>query len=259
MVIRFVVGLVMCAALSTIPVRAQATDLTVFISGGFSLAYNELLPEFERSSGTKVTTLSGASQGTGANTIKAQLERGVRADVVILSREGLDELVAAGRIVESSAVGLATSPLGVAVRSGARKPDVTTSAALKATLLQARLISMPGSTSGVFIKEQVLPKLGIADKVSVKVVSRGVESTKMLADGASDIALGPVSELVNQPGIEFVGVFPDELQLVQEFTAAIVKGSGQIEVAKRLIAALSSERAAGAIRKAGMLPVGAKN
>ena len=91
------------------------------ISGGFALAYQELLPEFERTTGIKVVTTSGASQGTGPTIIKAQLERGARPDVVILSKEGLEELIAANRIVDGTEVGLASSPLGAAVR--AREPE----------------------------------------------------------------------------------------------------------------------------------------
>ena len=115
---------------------------------------------------------------------------------------------------------------------------------------------MPGSTSGIFIKDDVLPRPGIADKVSVKIVARCVESAKMLAAGESDVALGPVSELVNLPGVDFVGALPDNFQLVQEFTAAIVKGSSQVAEAKRLIVFLSSDQAAAAIKKAGMQPTG---
>src|ERR1700733_9978040 len=90
-------------------------NLTTMISGGFSLAYRQILPEFERNTGMTVTTLSGASQGTGPKTIKSQLEQGVDVDVVILSKEGLDELIAAGRIAAGSEVGLASVPLGAAV------------------------------------------------------------------------------------------------------------------------------------------------
>ena len=122
--------------------------------------------------------------------------------------------------------------------------------------MKARLISIPGSTSGMFIKDDVLPRFGIADRVSLKVTARGVESTNMLAAGESDITLGPVSELVNLPGVEFVGPFPAELQLVQVFTAAIVKGSNDVEDANRLIAFLSSARATAAIKRAGMEPAG---
>jgi hypothetical protein len=100
------------------PVTASA-QLNVLISGGFSGAYEQLLPEFERTSGIEVTTGSGASQGTGPQTIAAQLARGVPANVVILSREGLSELIAANRIATGTVVDLARAPLGVAVR-GAR-------------------------------------------------------------------------------------------------------------------------------------------
>lgn len=235
---------------------AARAEITVMMSGGFALAYQDLLPEFERRTGIKVVTKSGASQGTGPSTIKAQLERGARPDVVILSKEGLDELIAAGRIIGGTEVGLASTPLGAAVRAGRPKPDVSTVAALKETLLKARLISMPGSTSGMFIRDDVLLRLGIADKVSVKLTARGLESTNMLAAGESDIALGPVSELVGQPGVDYVGPLPQEVQLVQVFTAAIVQGSSQVEDAKRLIAFMSSSDAAAAVKKAGMEQVG---
>src|ERR1700684_2865645 len=95
--------------------------LTVMISGGFSLAYHQVLPEFEHNTGISVTTLSGASQGTGPKTIKSQLEQGTEVDVVILSGEGLDELKAAGRIIAGSDVKLAGVPLGAAIRQGSAK------------------------------------------------------------------------------------------------------------------------------------------
>ena len=101
------------------------------MSGGFALAYQELFPEFERTTGVKVVTMSGASRSTGPTTIKAQLERGARPDVVILSKEGLDELIATNRIVSGSEVGLASTPLGAAVRAGSPRPDVATVAALR--------------------------------------------------------------------------------------------------------------------------------
>jgi molybdate transport system substrate-binding protein len=230
--------------------------LTVMISGGFSLAYRQVLPEFERNTGISVTTLSGASQGTGPKTIKSQLEQGVDVDMVILSKEGLDELIAAGRIAKGPEVELASVPLGAAVRQGSPKPDVSTVDALKRALLGARLVALPGSTSGIFLKDEIFPRLGIADKVTSKLFARGVESTAALAAGEADLAIGPVSEQVNQPGIEQVGVLPDEVQLVQVFTAAIVKTAHNPEQAKRLIEFLASDQSAAAIRNSGMTPVG---
>jgi molybdate transport system substrate-binding protein len=230
--------------------------LTVMISGGFSLAYHKVLPEFERSTGTSVTTLSGASQGTGPKTIKSQLEQGADVDVVILSKEGLGELIAAGRIAKGSEAALASVPLGAAVRQGAPKPDIRSVDAFKQALLDARLVALPGSTSGIFMKNVVFPRLAIADKVSSRVVARGTDSTAMLAAGEVDLAIGPVSELVDQPGIELVGALPDDVQLVQVFTAATVSTSRHPEQASRLIEFLASDQTTAAIKSAGMEPVG---
>jgi molybdate transport system substrate-binding protein len=231
-------------------------NLTVIISGGFSLAYHKVLPQFERSTGIAVTTLSGASQGTGPKTIKYQLEAGADVDVVIMSKEGLGELVALGRIAAGSDAELATVPLGAAVRQGQPKPDLRSVEAFKRAVLGARLVAIPASTSGIFLKDEVFPRLGIADKVRFRVMARGTESTALLASGEADLALGPVSELVDQDGIEPVGVLPDEIQLVQMFTAAIVNTSHKPEQAKRLIEFLTSDKTAAAIRNSGMRPAG---
>jgi molybdate transport system substrate-binding protein len=235
--------------------NAAMENLTVMISGGFSLAYHKVLPAFERSTGIGVTTLSGASQGTGPKTIKYQLESGADVDVVILSKEGLGELFALGRIAVGSDAELATVPLGAAVRQGDPKPDVGTVEAFKRAVVNARLVAIPASTSGIFLKDEVFPKLGIADKVTFRVMARGAESTALLAAGDADLALGPVSELVDQTGIEPVGELPGDVQLIQMFTAAIVNTSRRSEQARRLIEFLTSEVSAAAIRASGMEPV----
>lgn len=248
MIVRLLIAAVL---LSSGPAMAQ---VKVIISGGFSTAYRQLLPEFEKTTGIAVTTGSGASQGKGPQTIAAQLERGVPFDVVIMSREGLSELMAAGRIVAGSDVDLATAALGAAVRAGAPKPDVTTVEGLKRTLLAAKLIAVPQSTSGIYLLKEVFPKLGIADRIKVKVTERGSQSAAMVANGEADIAVQPVSELISVPGIQYAGRLADELQLIQMFSAAIVKGSKEADAAKRLIQFLASDRAADAIRKNGMDP-----
>src|SRR6201987_2248808 len=161
-------AIVVSATLLAWPIAATA-QVKVIMSGGFSGAYEQLLPEFERTSGIKVTTGSGASQGTGPQTIAAQLARGVPADVVILSREGLSELIAAKRIAAGTDVDLARVPLGVAVRAGTPKPDVSTVEAFKQLLLKAKTIAVPGSTSGIWLVKDLFPRLGLADKLNTKV------------------------------------------------------------------------------------------
>ncbi len=229
--------------------------LNVLISGGFSGAYEELLPRFEQTSGIKVTTGSGASQGTGLQTIAAQLARGVPADVVILSREGLSELIAAKRIVAGTDVDLARAPIGVAVRAGTPKPDVSTVEAFRQALLKAKTVAVPGSTSGIWLTTELFPRLGVADRINVEVRPRGTDATAMLAAGGADLGVLPTSEIVYAAGVEFAGNIADEIQFVQTFSAAIVAGSGQIEDSRRLIEYLTSARASEAIRKSGMEPV----
>ena len=126
-------SIVIVVALLIWPIAASA-QVKVLMSGGFRGAYERLLPEFERTSGIKVTTGSGSSQGNGPQTIGAQLARGVPADMVILSREGLAELIAANRIAAGTDVDLVRVP--VAVRAGDSKPDVSTVAGLRASLFR---------------------------------------------------------------------------------------------------------------------------
>jgi molybdate transport system substrate-binding protein len=233
----------------------ESAQLNVLISGGFAGAYAQLLPQFERTSGIKVTTGSGASQGTGPQTIAAQLARGVPADVVILSREGLSELIAAKRIVTGTDVDLARVPLGVAVRAGTPKPDVSTVEAFKQTLLKSKTVAVPGSTSGIWLATDLFPRLGIAERIDVRAMPRGTDATDMVAAGGADVAVQPVSEIVHAAGVDFAGSIAAEIQFVQVFSAAVVAGSGEIEGSKRLIEFLASARACEAIRNSGMEPL----
>jgi molybdate transport system substrate-binding protein len=227
-------------------------QLHVLISGGFSGAYERLLPEFTRISGFKVATGSGASQGSGPQTIAAQLARGVPADVVILSREGLAELIAANRIVAGTDIDLAQVGLGVAVRSGTAKPDVRTAEAFKQVLLAARTVAVPESTSGIWLMTDLFPRLGIAGKLSIKAAPRGTDATRMVAAGDTDLAVMPVSEILHARGVDFAGSLAPEIQFMQIFSAAVVVGSGQTEGAGQLIELLASARAAAAIKASGM-------
>jgi molybdate transport system substrate-binding protein len=180
----------------------------------------------------------------------------VAADVVILSREGLAGLIAAGRIAAGTDVNLARTPIGVAVRAGAPKPDVSTVEALKQVLLNAKLVAVPSSTSGIFLTDEVFPRIGVAGRIKVTVTPRGTGVAAMVASGEADIGLLPVSEIVHAKGVEVAGTIAEEIQLNQVFAAAAVAGTKELEAAKRLIAFLASERAAAAIRASGMEPVG---
>lgn len=230
----------------------QATpQVKVLMSLGFSAAYRELLPEFQRTTGILVTTASGQSVGKTPNAISAQFRRGVSADVVILSREGLSELVAEGRIVAGTDTDLAETSLGVAVRAGAPRPDISTVESFKQTLISARFIAFTSSTSGVYLTAVLFPRLGIADEMARKSTTDAVAA---VVRGDADIVIQPVSELLTVSGIDLVGTIPAAIQKVNVYAAAVVTGSKQMEASQRLIAFLSSEVAAPAIRKSGMEP-----
>jgi len=230
---------------------ASLAEVKVLTSGGFASALQELVPEFEKATGIKVTIARGASQGSGPNTIGAQLRRGLPADIVIMAREGLDELIAEGRIAAKTDVNLAQTPLGAAVRAGSSKPDISSLAAFKQALLRAKTVSVTGSTTGIYLTTKAFSQIGIGEEMSKKIIFAPVTA---LANGESEIALLPVSELLHVPGVDFVGPVPTEIQYMSVFSAAIVSGSKEPDVSKRVLEFLTSEKANSAIKESGMEP-----
>lgn len=230
---------------------AAFAQLQVITSGGFAIPLQQIVPEFEKDSGIAVAVTRGQSQGGGPNAISAQLRRGVPADVVIMSREGLDDLIAEHKIVPGSDVNLAQTPLGVAVRAGTPKPDFRTVEAFKQMLLNAKSVTFPSSTTGIYMMNKLFPQLGIADQVAGKITHAGVAD---VAKGNAELAIQPVSELLHVPGVEFAGTIPRQIQYVSVFGCAVVAGGKQLQASKRLIAFLQSEKAKKAIAASGMEP-----
>jgi molybdate transport system substrate-binding protein len=227
---------------------ASTAQVKVLMSGGFSAAYQELLPEFQNTTGITVTTARSASQGDGPNTIGAQLRRGVPADVVIMSRGGLAELITEGRIIIGSDVDLAQVPLAIGVRTGAPRPDISTVNAFKQTLLRAKSIGSQ-SSSTIYLNTKLFPQLGIGSAMAGKLADGGAAS---VASGEVEMVVAPVSEILHVPGVDFVGTIPAEIQFIQTFAAAMVRDAKELETSKRLIAFLASDKATPAIEKAGM-------
>jgi molybdate transport system substrate-binding protein len=246
--LKYFVGLFSYLLFST----SAMAQLEVIISGGFQGPYNAMLPEFQKMTGISVITKSGASQGSGPKTIKAQLANGVTADIVIMSREGLAELMTVGKIAPGTDVDLAQAPLGLAVPAGSPKPDISTTTSFKASLIKAKLIVVPGSTSGIYLTKELFPQLGLSDQITVTVTERGSQATTLLAAKGVNVAVQPSSELINVAGIDYVGRIPKELQLIQTFSAAIVAGSTQREAAQKLIQYLSSSKAVEPVKQSGM-------
>jgi molybdate transport system substrate-binding protein len=229
---------------------AAVGQVRVIISGGLSTAYEEILPELERTLGIEVITTRGGSVGPGPNTIPSQIRRGVPADVVILAREGLEQIIAEGRIVPGTGVDIARSVIGMIVPAGAPKPDISTVDALRETLLRAESVAVSTSTSGTYLRTQLFPQLGIADQMTPKTLTSG---SAAVGRGEAAIGLQQVSEVLSVPNSDFVGEIPEEVQYVTTYAAAVVAGSEQLDAANRLIAFLLAEGSE-AIVRSGMEP-----
>jgi len=253
---RAVVGLVLVlAGIAADAGRAQTlVELHVMTSGAFTAAHLALAPEFERQSGAKVFT-DTTTIGSGDTSIEARLMRGETADVVIVDATTLDRFIARGLVVRGSREDVARSSIGMAVRPGTPKPDISTVDAFKRTLLAAESIAYSASVSGVYLTTEVFQSLGIADQVlpkSKRIVGERVGA--VLARGEAEIGFQQISELMPVPGITFVGPLPPPIQRVTVFAAGVGTPAKQPALARRYIAFLASLSAATAIEKTALEP-----
>jgi molybdate transport system substrate-binding protein len=244
------------ASLLWLVTTATAAEVHVMISGGLAAAYKALVPEFERATGHKIVTAYGPSMGTTVNAIPVRLDRGEPADVLIMVGYALDELTNKGKVVPGSRVDLVNSGIGVAVKSGAPKPDISTPDALKRALQAAKTVAYSDSASGVYVSTEMFPKLGIAEEMKDK--TRKIPATpvgEIVAHGTAEIGFQQISELRPVAGIDLVGPLPDELQKITVFSAGIATVSKEPEAGKALIKFLASPAAHGEIVKSGMDPI----
>src|SRR5687768_13637106 len=182
---------------------AQNVEIRVICSGGFTAAYNILAPKFEQITGKKVISAYGASMGSAPDAIPQRLGRGEPTDIIILARSALDEFTARGVVRPDSRVDLAESRIGVTVRAGAPKPDISTVDALRRTLLAAPSIAYSASASGVYVSTELYKRLGIEAEVAPK--SRRILSERVaavVARGEAEIGFQQISEILGIPGAE---------------------------------------------------------
>jgi len=250
---RWALGL---AAVLLLSGAASAAEIRVMISGGLTVAYKVLVPEFERATGHKVLTAYGPSMGTTANAIPVRLERGEPADVLIMVGYALADLAKQGKVIGDGRVDLVKSPIGIAVKSGAPKPDISTADAVKRALLAAKTIAYSDSASGVYVSTEMFDRLGIRDAMKDK--ARKIPATpvgEIVAHGNAEIGFQQISELKAVAGVDIVGPLPDELQKITVFSAGIATVSKEPEAGKALIKFLASPAAREAIIKSGMDPI----
>jgi molybdate transport system substrate-binding protein len=239
---------------------ASAADVHVLISAGFFGVYSELGPAFERATGHHLVTTRGPSMGDSPEAIPTRLERGEVADAVIMDGGAADDLVKRGLARPDSKINLSRSLIGMVVRAGAEKPDISTVDALRNTLLAAKSIAYSDSGSGTYLSKTLFPQLGIADQIAgksrkVRGPPSGEPVAAVVARGEAEIGFQQVAELIHVPGVTFVGTLPPAVQPEIFFAGAVTKNAREPEAATALLRFLTAPDAEPVIKKAGLTPL----
>jgi molybdate transport system substrate-binding protein len=244
-------GLIMTAAtLLALSGAAHAAEIKLLASGALKEAYLELIPAFEKASGHKVMlSLSNT------NEIRKQISAGEIHDVVILGDNGTQVLIRDGKLVGSTRAVFARSGISVAVRAGARKPDIGSADALKQTVLAAKSLGYSEGASGTYMVT-MFQKLGIYDQVKGKAQTAGnnVPVGDKVASGETEIGFQQLSELMPVKGIDIIGPLPAELQYFTVFSGAIHSATKEKEAAAALIKFLTTPAAQETLKKYGLEP-----
>ena len=226
------------------------TDVRLLSTLALKGAVAQLAGRYEAESGTRIDADFAPTLG-----LLARLRGGESADLVILTREGLDELAAEGRVAAGGVVDLARSLVGIAVKAGAEHPDIASEAALRATLLGARNVAYSRIGASGILFAQLVGRMGIAEAINARaiVVPQGLTAERLLTDEA-DLAVQQISELKQVAGIEIVGPIPLQLQIPSVFSAGCMAASPRLVAADRLLRYLASADVAPLLRDAGLEP-----
>ena len=235
---------------------ASAAEVRVMISGGLTAAFTALVPEYERQTGNKVLVAYGPSMGTTVNAIPMRLERGEPADVLIMVGYALGDLAKNGKVIPDSRVDIVKSGIGVAVKAGAPKPDISSADTLKSALLAVKSVAYSDSASGVYVSSEMFKKLGIESEMKDK--AKMIPATpvgEIVAHGDAEIGFQQISELKPVKGIDIVGPLPADLQKITVFSAGIATASKEPEAGRALIKFLTSKDASAEIVRSGLEPI----
>jgi molybdate transport system substrate-binding protein len=234
---------------------ASAAEITVLTAGAFKSVVMAIVPEFETQSGHKVTV---ANDTAGA--LAKRIADDERFDVVILTPPAIDQLAESGRLARFSPVRLARVGIGVAVKDGAKLPDISTVAAFETALREARSVAYidpaAGGSSGIYLA-QLFAKMGLADIIKAKaVLVPGGLVAERVATGEAELGIHQISEILPVKGITLVGPLPAEIQNYTVYAAGLGANAKEAEAAKALLKALSGTAAAAVLKAKGMEPAG---
>ena len=241
--------LILMAALM-IPAATNAAEIKVLSTQATEDTYRELVPQFEKATGHKVTTVF-----TGTLDAQKRLAAGETYDMIIMSSPSIDAQIKAGKAVAGSRVDIAKSGVAVGVPKGAPKPDISSTEALKKTLLAAKSIGYSTGPSGVYMTS-LFEKLGVADQVKPKLkqTPTGVFVGTIIANREVEIGFQQVSELANFPGVDYVGPLPADVQQMTVFSSGMIVGANESAAAQTLVKFLTTPEAGNAFKKRGMEP-----
>jgi molybdate transport system substrate-binding protein len=239
-----------CALLVSGSGMAGAAEITVLSTQATEQAYRELLPQFEKASGHTVKTTYSGTLG-----VKKRIADGETFDLLIMASPEIDAFIKAGTLAPGSRVDIAKSGVGVGVKAGAPKPDISSTEALKKTLLAAKSIGYSTGPSGIYVIA-LFDRLGLADQIKPKLkqTPTGVFVGSIVANGEVEIGFQQVSEMATFPGVDFVGPLPAEVQQTTIFASGIAAAAKQSEAAKALVKFLTAPGSAQAFKKRGMEP-----
>lgn len=232
-----------------------AAELKVLTAGAFKQVLLALVPDFEQRTGHKVTVDNDTAGG-----LAKRIEGGEAFDVAVITPRAIDDLIAKGRVMPGSRIALATVGIGVVVKEGAARPDISTVDAFKASLLAAKTVAYidpaSGGSSGIYL-DKLFERLGIADQIRAKArLKRGGYVADLIASGEAELGIHQISEIVPVRGVTLVGPLPKEIQNITTYAGGLSSGSKTPVEARQLLEALHDAKAAAVLKSKGMEPAG---
>jgi molybdate transport system substrate-binding protein len=238
-------------ALLTQGIEAMAAEVKVMAGAGMRGAFAELIPQFERATGNKIVI-----QYAGGATFRKQIEAGDEFDLVIIDSNEVDALIKQGKVDRDTRMDIVRAGIGVAVREGAPKPDISTVDAFKKALLSVKSVTYaPEGSTGRHLP-RVFDRLGIAEEMKAKTTPNAlVRVPQAVAAGEVELAISGIPTLLSVKGVQIVGLLPGELQSWFVNTAGVSAAAKQPDAAKALIKHLATPEAAAVIKAKGMEPL----
>jgi molybdate transport system substrate-binding protein len=234
-------------------VPASAAELKVLTAGAFTQVVVAMSPEYEKRSGNKLIVDRDTAGG-----LKKRIEGGEAFDVAIITPAVIDELVASGKIAAGTSAKVANVGVGVVVKEGAPRPDISTVEAFKNTLLAAKSVAYldpaSGGSSGIYI-DKLLERLGIADQIRPKAkLKKGGHVADLIVSGEAELGLHQISEIIPVKGAALVGPLPKEIQNTTTYAAGLSASTQNKAAAQALIVMFSGPETAAVLKSKGMEP-----